>query len=71
MSLIAFHRFLIAAGILFCLGFSGYQLARYADTASGADLLLALIFVTLGLALAYYLSRLAFFLGGGDKSPDG
>ena len=68
MSLISFHRFLIAAGIVFCLGFSGYELAEYSRSGARGDLILAIVFVTLGLGLAYYLSRLADFLGRRD--PD-
>jgi hypothetical protein len=64
MSLITFHRFLISAGIAFCLGFAGWEAAAFTRTREGGALALAVVFFVLGLALAYYLSRLAFFLTG-------
>ncbi|MDE0475256.1 MAG: hypothetical protein F4179_12725 [Gammaproteobacteria bacterium] len=64
MSLIGFHRFLIYSGITFCLAFSGYEFVQYSRSSSLGDLLLGIVFLTLGLLLAYYLSRLADFLAG-------
>jgi hypothetical protein len=67
MSLIGFHRFLIATGILFCFGFAGWELLLWWVTRDGGSLLLGLVFVVLGLLLSYYLSRLGRFLGYGRE----
>ncbi len=67
MSLIGFHRFLIYSGITFCLAFSGFQFVEYSRSSSLGDLLLGILFLTLGLLLAYYLARLADFLAGGRR----
>lgn len=64
MSLIGFHRFLIYAGITFCLAFSGYEFIRYSRTSSPGDLTMGIVFLMLGILLSYYLSRLADFLAG-------
>ena len=69
MSLIGFHRFLIYAGIIFCLAFSGYEFIQYSRTSSTGDLLMAIVFLALGILLAYYLSRLADFLAGKRQQP--
>lgn len=66
MSLINFHRFLITAGIIFCLGYAGWEVAAFTRTRATGDLILAAVFFALGLALAYYLSRLRRFLTGRD-----
>jgi len=72
MSLISFHRFLISAGIVFCLGFAGWEVAAFTRTRETGALVLAVVFVALGLGLAYYLSRLAYFLTGhGASAPRG
>ncbi len=63
MSLISFHKFLIATGIIFCLGFSIWELASYRAT---GHLWAAVIGGSFGLAalgLAYYLTHLSRFLG--------
>ncbi len=70
MSLIAFHRFLIASGIIFCLGFSAWELIRYSETGNARQLVLGFVFMVLGLALGYYLVRLAFFLGYSKPDED-
>ena len=63
MSLIAFHRFLILAAIAFCLGFAAWELRAYIMLEAGAaTLLLAGVFVALGLGLTVYLVRLRSFL---------
>ncbi len=67
MSLIGFHRFLIYSGIAFCLAFSAYEFIRYFRTFALGDLLLGIVFLTLGVLLAYYLLRLADFLAGGRR----
>ena len=67
MSLIGFHRFLIYSGITFCLAFSGYEFVQYSRTSSGGALLMGIVFLALGILLAYYLSRLADFLAGRNR----
>jgi hypothetical protein len=64
MSLISFHRFLIAAAILFCLGFATWELMTWWVGRTPGALALGLVFVVLGAGLAFYLSRLSRFLGG-------
>jgi hypothetical protein len=71
MSLIAFHRFLIAAGILFCIGFAGWETTLWWVTRARASLVLALVFLVLGGLLGFYLSRLNRFLGLGDRRGPG
>ena len=51
MSLITFHRFLIAAGILFCLGFGSREFLAARDGGGLGALALALIFTLLGIGL--------------------
>ena len=71
MSLIGFHRFLIAIGILFCFGFAGWELLLWWVTREGGSLLLGLVFVALGVLLSYYLSRLRRFLGYPEEEDAG
>lgn len=61
MSLIGFHRFLIASAILFCYGFAAWELWRLSTRAEGSALL-AVVFVILGTALVFYLRRLRSIL---------
>ena len=63
MSLIAFHRLLIATGILFCFGYAGWELVLWWVTQRGTSLLFGATFAVLGLALSFYLSRLRHFVG--------
>ena len=64
MSLIGFHRFLIATAIVFCFGFGVWELMTWwVGRASGA-LVLGITFLALGGLLTYYLARLRRFLGG-------
>ena len=63
MSLIGFHRFLIVTAILFCLGFAGWEIRAWSATRGTATLVLAVIFVALGVGLALYLRRLGRILG--------
>lgn len=62
MSLIWFHRVLIAAAIIFFLGFGVASIADYLDTRASADLLLGVVSCAAGVALAFYLQRLRRFL---------
>ena len=63
MSLIAFHRFLIATAIAFCFGFAIWELMTWWVGRSPGALILGLTFVALGILLAFYLARLRRFLG--------
>lgn len=63
MSLIAFHRFLIAAGIVFCFGFAGWEVRAFLTDGAVGSILLALVFIVLGVALSIYLWRLKRILG--------
>lgn len=53
--LIRFHIILVAAGVLFCVGFALYLFIRSATTSVGADVALGAVFTALGLALSLYL----------------
>lgn len=64
MGVIGFHRFLISAAILFCLGFGIWELLRYAESSAPANLVTAIVFFVLGGALGYYLANLQRFLRG-------
>ena len=68
MSLIAFHRFLIAAAILFFLGFGLWELLAARDGGGVGALALALIFTLLGIGLIVYLVHLGRFLGYDEGS---
>ena len=68
MSLIAFHRFLIAAAILFCLGFGSWEFLAAREGGGAGALALALIFILLGIALIVYLVHLGRFLGYDEGS---
>ncbi len=63
MSLIGFHRFLIAVAIVFCFGFAAWELMTWWVGRVIGALILGLTFVVLGSLLTYYLSRLERFLG--------
>ena len=63
MSLIAFHRFLIATGIVFCFGFAIWELMTWWVGRTPGALILGLTFVALGALLSFYLARLRRFLG--------
>lgn len=55
-SLVQFHRVLIASGILFCAGFSAWELLRWRDSGAMLDLALGLAFALgAGLLLLYLL----------------
>lgn len=63
MSLIPFHRGLIAAAIVFCLGYAGWEVMAFLRTGRAGSLAIALLFLVLGAGLIYYLRRLNRFLG--------
>ena len=69
ISLIPFHRGLIAAAIVFCFGYGAWELAALRSGAEGGISVIAVVFILLGFGLIYYLVRLNRFLGfgpGGD-----
>jgi hypothetical protein len=61
MSLVDFHRFLIATAIVFCLGYGAWELNAAAVGAGG--LIQGTVFIVLGLGLCVYLRHLGRFLG--------
>lgn len=63
MSLIAFHRVLIGFGILFCLGYSAWELMTWWLSGSAGALAMGLLFLVLGGGLLWYLLHLRTFLG--------
>ena len=63
VSLIAFHRCLIAAAILFCAGYGGYEVVRFVWVSGAGSLVLGAVFFVLAAGLSYYLWRLNRFLG--------
>lgn len=63
VSLIAFHRLLITAGILFSGGFSAWQVQRFLENGAALHVLLAAAFAAAALGLIWYLLNLDRFLG--------
>lgn len=63
MSLIGFHKVLIASAILFCLGFGGWRLAAFLRGGGTADLLVALLSAAAAVSLGVYLAKLGSILG--------
>ena len=74
MSLIHFHRFLIVCGILFCLGYAGWEVRSFLETGRTGALLLVGAFAILAFLLGTYLWHLNRWLGyeeeGGASPPD-
>lgn len=66
MSIVGFHKILIATAILFCTLFAAWQGARFLQTRSPGDALLGIVFVVLAALLGLYLSRLERILGRGS-----
>ena len=58
MGIIGFHRFLISAAILFCLGYAGWEFVAYSNGSGSGALILAVVFAVLALALGIYLANL-------------
>ena len=63
MSLISFHRVLIAAAILFCAGYGAYELLAFTRGGGNGSLVMSGVFFVLAAGLSYYLWRLKRFLG--------
>jgi hypothetical protein len=60
----AFHRFLIGTGIVFCFGFAIWELMTWWVGRTPGALVLGVTFVVLGALLTYYLAHLRRFVGG-------
>jgi hypothetical protein len=60
--MIAFHRFLIATGILFCLGFAVWSFLAFEARGGIATLVLGAVFLLGAVGLGYYLNHLGRFL---------
>lgn len=58
MSLIGFHKVLIASGILFCLGFGGWRLAAFLRGGAGGDLVVVAASALAAAGLGVYLAKL-------------
>ena len=70
MSLIPFHRLLIATAVVFCAGFSVWEIFAFSRQGRTADLLIALAFAVAAAVLGYYLRHLSRFLRL-DDDPSG
>ncbi len=63
MSLLPFHRVLIASAIVFCAGFSFWELARYASTGGTTELVVGIVFAALAGVLIVYFLHMRRILG--------
>lgn len=63
MSIVAFHRVLIAVAILFCAGYGLYELIGFTRDGGTVSLVMGGVFLILATGLSYYLWRLNHFLG--------
>ncbi len=65
LSLISFHRVLIAAAILFCAGYGVYELFASTGDGGNGSLLISIsgLFFVFAAGLTYYLWHLKRFLG--------
>ena len=70
MSLISFHKFLIATAIAFCFGFAIWELMTWWVGRTEGTLALGLTFVVLGAVLCAYLAKLRRIVGFVDEAPD-
>ena len=66
-SLVAFHRFLIAAAICFCIGYAGWELHDWFTAGAQGAPVMALLFLLLSAGLVLYLRSLGRFLGGAGR----
>ena len=67
LSLMNFHRVLIASSILFCWGFGIYEIVRFTTNAETNSVMLGILFVILGCGMLYYLIHLNRFLGRSNQ----
>jgi hypothetical protein len=70
-SLVAFHRVLIVAGILFCLSYGGWEAYAWLRGGGGGSLALATVFGLLAAGLAVYLWNLDRVLHPRGRGGDG
>ena len=63
MSLISFHRVLIAVAILFCAGYGVYELVAFTKSGETGSLLISGVFFVFTAGLTYYLWHLKRILG--------
>ena len=63
MSLINFHRVLIAFAILFCGGYGLYELSGFSEDGETTSLMISGFFLASTLGLSYYLWHLKSILG--------
>jgi hypothetical protein len=63
MSLVPFHRLLIAVAIIFCAGFAAWELRAFLNDGEVIDLALAIAFAAAAAGFGYYLRHLRRFLG--------
>ena len=66
MSIVGFHRVLIATAILFCGVFGVWEALAFARRGGWVDLALAAAFGVAGCGLGFYLAHLNRFL---DRTP--
>ncbi len=60
--MIAFHRFLIATAIIFCLGFAIWMIDAFRGDGATVSLVLGVSFALAAIGLGYYLKHLDRFL---------
>ncbi len=63
MSLVNFHRVLIAIAILFCGSYGVYELVEFTENGETGSLLISGFFLVATVGLAYYLRHLKRILG--------
>jgi hypothetical protein len=63
MSLVNFHRILIAIAILFCGAYGVYELVQFTENGETGSLLISGFFLVATVGLAYYLRHLKRILG--------
>ena len=68
MSLISFHRLLIATAIVFCFGFGLWEFNRVGGEEGALAFVLGVVFTLLGIGMAVYLRHLGRFLGYDEGS---
>ncbi len=66
MSLISFHRILIAVAILFCAGYGLYEHSAFTESGETGSLFMSGFFFVVTAGLTYYLWHLKRFLGVKD-----
>ena len=62
LSLIWFHRLLIACGAIFCASFAAWEVAYFSREGGVSRLILAIVFAILAVLLLWYLRNLQRFL---------